>query len=182
MNSVVARTNIPIERLIREMNAPFKPHPNTPLICSDMPVPYARRKSAETDRDMVHLTHSAIHWQQRCIEDTSSDKNTPPNVLAARQCIDNRHESDDNDLSSTGTDNAPWTMPEQASCLFTPMNKSPPATTEDPRVLQSYDVVTRASGIAAKTFAAEEDGQDPSVPTTRTHRAPFSCFPAAGLP
>ncbi|KAG3247131.1 hypothetical protein PI124_g8157 [Phytophthora idaei] len=35
---------------------------------------------------MVHLTHSALHWRLRCINDTSSDdENTPPNVRSSKQ-------------------------------------------------------------------------------------------------
>ncbi|KAE8879977.1 hypothetical protein PF003_g35802 [Phytophthora fragariae] len=60
---------------------------------------------------MVHLTHSSIPWRLRCIDDSSSDENTPPNALQAAP----EQGSPSGASSATGTATPPWLSPRRPS-------------------------------------------------------------------
>ncbi|KAE9307469.1 hypothetical protein PF001_g11593 [Phytophthora fragariae] len=68
---------------------------------------------------MLHLMHSSIHWRLRCIDDSSSEENTPPNVLqtAAEQGCPSSAEVAS---SSTGTATPPWLPRRRPSAAPSP--------------------------------------------------------------
>ncbi|KAE9204431.1 hypothetical protein PF002_g20641 [Phytophthora fragariae] len=80
---------------------------------------------------MVRITHSATHWQLRCIFDTSSeDENTPPNVQASPQHThgSKRSEQPARDYaSSTGTATPPWVPPEMCQRRSKAVMNRPPS-------------------------------------------------------
>ncbi|EGZ13042.1 hypothetical protein PHYSODRAFT_259189 [Phytophthora sojae] len=111
--------------------------------------------------DIVHLTHSAIHWQLRCIEDSSSDENTPPNPTALRSR--RRRERNGDGYASVAVSQA-----DQASV----QERDEPAVTSD--AATNGDA---AAGDAIKSPVAPEDDKDvsptpPRPPSTPRHRCP----------
>ncbi|GMF41859.1 unnamed protein product [Phytophthora fragariaefolia] len=76
---------------------------------------------------MVHLTHSSIHWMLRCIDDSSSDKNTPPNVLQAAP----EQGSPSIASSATGTATPPWLFPEKTKHRSKFATNPPPSPTPE---------------------------------------------------
>ncbi|KAE9350356.1 hypothetical protein PF008_g6479 [Phytophthora fragariae] len=83
---------------------------------------------------MVHLTHPAIHWTLRCIEDSSSssDENPPPNVQPAlRPDSSARDMRADGASSATGTATPLWITPERTKHGSKRVT-NPPVTPEAP--------------------------------------------------
>ncbi|KAF1785790.1 hypothetical protein GQ600_20936 [Phytophthora cactorum] len=74
---------------------------------------------------MVHLTHSALHWRLRCINDTSSeDEDTAPNILSSK------YKGPDGASSDTGTATRSWRTPAHSkarSKTVLPQRPSTPA-------------------------------------------------------
>ncbi|EGZ25691.1 hypothetical protein PHYSODRAFT_326684 [Phytophthora sojae] len=85
---------------------------------------------------MVRLTHSATHWQLRCIFDTSSeDENTPPNVQASPQRTQGSKRSEQparDCASSTGTATPPWMSPEKCQRRSKAVTNRPPSPEATP--------------------------------------------------
>ncbi|GMF40044.1 unnamed protein product [Phytophthora fragariaefolia] len=75
---------------------------------------------------MVHLTHSSIHWRLRCIG-SSSDENTPPNVLQAAP----EQDSPSSASSATGTVTPPWLSPEKTKHRSKFATNPPPSPTPE---------------------------------------------------
>ncbi|KAG3159657.1 hypothetical protein PI126_g7283 [Phytophthora idaei] len=104
---------------------------------------------------MVHLTHSALHWRLRCINDTSSDdENTPPNVRSSKQ------EDTGGTISDIGT--------------ATPRSLTPAQSKPRPKTAPDYFIAS-ASGDPATISTASKNKQDASSSPRRASCSPRVC-------
>ncbi|EGZ27304.1 hypothetical protein PHYSODRAFT_476424 [Phytophthora sojae] len=111
---------------------------------------------------IVRLTHSAVHWRRRCINDTSSEdeENTPPNIQPSHQYdrdSKRRIEDASESASATGTATPPWLPPERShpkSKLATnppPSQESTPAPVSPPVFSRPYASPTTSSPVLLET-------------------------------
>ncbi|KAG3015476.1 hypothetical protein PC120_g12135 [Phytophthora cactorum] len=104
---------------------------------------------------MVHLTHSALHWRLRCINDTSSDdENTPSNVRSSKQ------EDTGGTISDIGT--------------ATPRSLTPAQSKPRPKTAPDYFIAS-ASGDPATISTASKNKQDASSSPRRASCSPRVC-------
>ncbi|EGZ18939.1 hypothetical protein PHYSODRAFT_255504 [Phytophthora sojae] len=111
---------------------------------------------------MVRLTHSAVYWRRRCINDTSSEdeENTPPNIQPSHQYdrdSKRRIEDASESASATGTATPPWLPPERSrpkSKLATnppPSQESTSAPVSPPVSSRPYASPTTSSPVLLET-------------------------------
>ncbi|ETL26829.1 hypothetical protein F441_20117 [Phytophthora nicotianae CJ01A1] len=143
---------------------------------------------------MVHVRHSRLHWEFRCVVD-SEGENTSSNILASSRAPQTKAISDsqstEDDLASTGTRTPPWRSPgnttyvskersrlpssqEENSSLRSPVARQPLAspTTSSPLFLETppgavAHFSTRTKTLASRPRQARQLAAAPYAPGDR---------------